>query len=268
MFCPKCGSILMPKKEGKRTVMACKCGFKQKEIAPTLKESVGSKKKVEVIEKETDLLILATDNLYSKALACALKYRTEIEKYIEVHPQFAKSFSPFRVGRDAPPIVKEMARAARKAKVGPMAAVAGAMAEFVGKELLDQSEEVIVENGGDIFIRTTFPLTVAILAGHSALSGKLGVRIDSPASPVGVCTSSGTVGHSLSLGRADAAVVVSASAALADAAATAIGNAVTDKADVPSAIRLGEKIDGVLGIVVILDDKMGVWGNVELVRLG
>jgi hypothetical protein len=133
---------------------------------------------------------------------------------------------------------------------------------------LAHSKEVIIENGGDIFIRTTFPLTVAILAGHSTLSGKLGIRIDSQASPVGVCTSSGTVGHSLSLGRADAAVVISASAALADAAATAIGNAVSGKADVPSAIRLGEKIDGVLGIVVILDDKMGVWGNVELVRLG
>lgn len=149
-----------------------------------------------------------------------------------------------------------------------MGAVAGAVAEYVGRDLLAYSEEVIIENGGDIFIRTTFPLTVAILAGGSPLSGKLGVRIDSPESPVGVCTSSGTVGHSLSLGRADAAVVISASAALADAAATAIGNRVSDKADIASATHLGENIDGVLGVAVILDDKMGAWGQVELVRLG
>ena len=110
-------------------------------------------------------------------------------------------------------------------------------------------------------------MTVAIFAGRSPLSSKLGVRIDSPEKPMAVCTSSGTIGHSLSFGRADAALVISESAALADAAATAIGNGVSNKDDVASAIRHGENIQGVLGIVVIIDEQMGVWGNVDLVRL-
>jgi len=232
--------------------------------------SLVSKHKLEtfrVVVKETDLMVRTERPLQEETTDLVLKHRMALERYIGDHPDFADRLTPCPLDLFAPPIVKTMMQAGQKAGVGPMGAVAGAVAEYVGRDLLAYSKEVIIENGGDVFIRTTFPLTVAILAGHSTLSGKLGVRIDSSASPVGVCTSSGTVGHSLSLGRADAAVVVSASAALADAAATAIGNAVSDKADVPCAIRLGEKIDGVLGIVVILDDKMGVWGNVELVRL-
>jgi ApbE superfamily uncharacterized protein (UPF0280 family) len=221
-----------------------------------------------VVVKETDLMVRTERPLQEETTDLVLKHRMALERYIGDHPDFADRLTPYPLDPFAPPIVKTMMQAGQKAGVGPMGAVAGAVAEYVGRDLLAYSKEVIIENGGDIFIRTTFPVTVAILAGHSTLSGKLGVRIDSQASPVGVCTSSGTVGHSLSLGRADAAVVVSASAALADAAATAIGNAVSDKADVASSIRLGEKIDGVLGIVVILDDKMGVWGNVELVMLG
>jgi len=221
-----------------------------------------------VVVKETDLMVRTDKPLQEETTDLVLKHRMALERYIGDHPDFVDRLSPYPVDPFAPPIVKTMMEAGQKAGVGPMGAVAGAVAEYVGRDLLALSKEVVIENGGDIFIRATFPLTVAILAGHSPLSGKLGVRIDWQASPVGVCTSSGTVGHSLSLGRADAAVVVSASAALADAAATAIGNAVSDQADVPSAIRLGENIDGVLGIVVILGDKMGVWGNVELVRLG
>ncbi|UCD88074.1 MAG: UPF0280 family protein, partial [Desulfobacterales bacterium] len=107
----------------------------------------------------------------------------------------------------------------------------------------------------------------AIFAGKSPLSNKIGVRIDSPKSPVAVCTSSGTLGHSLSLGRADAAVVISDSAALADAAATGIGNKVSSPHNIEPAIAFGQKIEGVLGIVVIVDSKIGFWGNVELTRI-
>lgn len=221
-----------------------------------------------VIVKETDLMVRAERALQDETRDLVLKHRMALERYIGDHPDFVDRLTPYPRDPLAPPIVKAMMEAGRKAGVGPMGAVAGAVAEYVGRDLLAYSEEVIIENGGDIFIRTTFPLTVAILAGRSPLSGKLGVRIDSPESPVGVCTSSGTVGHSLSLGRADAAIVISASAALADAAATAIGNRVSDKADIASAIHLGENIDGVLGVAVILDDKMGAWGQVELVRLG
>ncbi len=122
-----------------------------------------------------------------------------------------------------------MAAAAQTAGVGPMAAVAGAIAECVGRELLEFSPEVIVENGGDIFLKVSHRRTVGIFAGDSPLTGRIGIQIEARDTPLGVCTSSGTVGHSLSFGRADAVVVLAPAAALADAAATAIGNRVSRK---------------------------------------
>jgi ApbE superfamily uncharacterized protein (UPF0280 family) len=160
-----------------------------------------------------------------------------------------------------------MIEAGRRAGVGPMAAVAGAIAEYVGRDLLGYSNEVIVENGGDIFLAMTDPATIAILAGSSPLSNRLGLRADFPQGSVGICTSSGTVGHSLSLGAADAVVVLSESTALADAVATALGNKVGDGADIEAALAAGKAIEGVLGLVVIVGARLGVWGQVELVHL-
>ena len=107
--------------------------------------------------------------------------------------------------------------AAQAAGVGPMAAVAGALAEQVGQRLLKSTSEVIIENGGDIFIGARQILTVGVYAGGSPLSLKLGLRIDPAKGIRGICTSSGTVGHSLSFGKADAVCVLSDSCALADA---------------------------------------------------
>ena len=148
-----------------------------------------------------------------------------------------------------------------------MAAVAGAMAECVGRDLLAFSRQVIVENGGDLFLKAAPPVVTGIFAGASPLSMKIGLRIDNARDGMGVCTSSGTVGHSLSRGTADAVCVVSRSCALADAAATAIGNRVRCADDIQHAIRFGRSIDGVLGIVIVIGEKLGAWGAVELVPL-
>ena len=175
-----------------------------------------------IVVRETDLLVRADKPLETETKDLVLKYRIPLERYLEQHPEFVHAMVPWPKDKLAPPIIRTMIAAGQEAGVGPMAAVAGAIAEYVGRDLLAHSEDVIVENGGDIFIRTGFPLVAAIFAGKSPLSSKLGVRVNSPERPVAVCTSSGTLGHSLSLGRADAAVVISDSAALADAAATAI----------------------------------------------
>jgi len=148
--------------------------------------------------------------------------------------------------------------------VGPMAAVAGAIAECVGRELLTFSPEIIVENGGDIFIKTVRKRTVGVYAGESPLTGKIGLEIEAGDTPLGICTSSGTVGHSMSLGRADAVVVLSASTALADAAATAIGNRVNQSTDIDAAIEFGRNIGGLKGIVIIVGKSVGAWGDVKL----
>ena len=220
-----------------------------------------------VVVRETDLLVRADKPLETETKDLILKHRIPLERYLEQHPEFVHAMVPWPRDKLAPPIVKTMIAAGENAGVGPMAAVAGAIAEYVGRDLLAQSKDVIVENGGDVFIRTCFPLVAGIFAGKSPLSSKIGVRIDSPGRPVAVCTSSGTLGHSLSLGRADAAVVISDSTALADAAATAIGNKVSGKDDIEPAIAFGEKIKGVMGIVVIVDSRMGLWGDVELTQI-
>jgi hypothetical protein len=148
-----------------------------------------------------------------------------------------------------------------------MAAVAGALAERVGRNLLAESREVLVENGGDIFVSYDRAFTLAIDAGDSPLSYKMGIRIEAAGSPLGICTSSGTVGHSFSYGKADAVCVVSSSCALADAAATAIANRVAVAADINDAIGFGKGIRGVRAIVIVVDERIGLWGEVSLVPL-
>ncbi|OGB89854.1 thiamine biosynthesis protein ApbE [candidate division WOR-1 bacterium RIFCSPHIGHO2_01_FULL_53_15] len=223
--------------------------------------------KFEVIEKETDLLILAEQNLYDKALALTLKYRTELESYIQRDRKFLEALSPHRIQYDAPLIVKEMASASRKVRVGPMAAVAGAVAEFVGKDLRQFTDEIIVENGGDIFLKINQPRKVGIYAGASPFSEKIALEVEPRSKPFSVCTSSGTVGHSLSFGKADAVVVIAESALLADAAATAIGNAVTEVTDIEKGLKFAKKIRGLDGVLIIKDDQMGALGRVKIVPL-
>jgi ApbE superfamily uncharacterized protein (UPF0280 family) len=216
-----------------------------------------------VVVKETDLYIRATSDLKRQAQKLVLKYRKQLEGYIERHPKFLTALEPLAV-TDAPRIVTEMAEAAEKAGVGPMAAVAGAIAEFVGKELLESSPEVIVENGGDIFLKSQKDRTIGIYAGKSPLTGRVGLDIKGKDTPLGICTSSGTVGHSLSLGKADAVIALSKSTALADAAATAIGNIIKSADDIPRGIERAISIKGLSGIIIIKDDRIGFWGKVEI----
>jgi ApbE superfamily uncharacterized protein (UPF0280 family) len=217
-----------------------------------------------VAVKETDLYVRASSNLKSTTYELVQKYRSMLEDYIEQHPRFATSLKPMSVARKVPDIIREMAAATKKVGVGPMASVAGAIAQFVSQELLGYSPEVIIENGGDIYMKSLKDRTVGIYAGRSPLSGKLGLEIRADETPLGVCTSSGTVGHSLSFGKADAVVVTSSSAILADAAATAIGNIISSPDDFPKGIEFAQNIEGLLGVVIIKDDKMSVWGKITL----
>jgi uncharacterized protein len=217
-----------------------------------------------VVVKETDLHIRARRDLTTKALEATRQCRNELESYIKSHPVFLTTLKPFDVEQDAPPIVKEMADAAREAGVGPMAAVAGAIADRVGRELLPYSDEVIVENGGDIFLKTSKERFIGIYAGESKFTKKIAFSILPEETPLGVCTSSGTVGHSLSFGYADAVIVFSPSTCLADAAATAIGNKVRIAEDIPEALEFAQSLKGLKGVAVIKGDNMGLWGQIKL----
>jgi len=217
-----------------------------------------------VVVETSDLFIMALKNLSDQARNSTLECRAQIEDAIRRRPEFLTSYKPLKPDELDSPIVLRMINASRKAGVGPMASVAGAVAEFVGRNLLLLSDEVIVENGGDVFIHVKRGVTVGVFAGTSFFTGKIGIKIGPTSLPVGVCTSSAKVGPSTSLGRVDAATVVSFDSSLADAVATGLGNRVMKNSDLEPAVSWATNIDGVLGALAIMEDKMAISGDIEL----
>lgn len=213
--------------------------------------------------KETDLYIRAPLDLKDEAIASINRHRGPIEDFINKNPDFQKTLEPYPFSEDMAPIIKDMVLATKKVGVGPMAAVAGAVAEYVGRDLLERCDEVIVENGGDIFLKVKRPIRIGIYAADSAFTKKISLEIRPKETPIGVCASSGTVGPSLSFGNADAAITLAASAAFADACATAVGNLVKQSSDIPKALEYAKGIDGLYGVVLIKGKKMGAWGKVK-----
>ncbi len=223
----------------------------------------------EVSLRETDLQILAPADVSATALDLVRLYRNQLENYISNNPLFQPAMCPLPHDRLAPALVQEMYKAAAVAGVGPMAAVAGVMAEFVGRGLQERHgfAEIMVENGGDIYLQRRVAATVAIFAGTSPLSNKVGIRLRADQTPTGICTSSATVGHSISLGCADAVTVLSTSTALADAVATRVGNETKNYRDINQALAVAAAISGVQGVLIIKGETLGVWGDLELVGL-
>lgn len=217
---------------------------------------------------ETDLALCLKPGVYQQAEAGLRNYiielRAQLQSYIAGDNQFAATHQPYQVAADAPEVAREMAKAAAISGVGPMAAVAGAFAYYAGEYLRRYSDELIVENGGDIYLVGQEPRTVGVFAGKSPFSNKIAIKIPPHLLPLGVCTSSGTVGPSFSYGIADAAVILAPSPLLADAAATAAGNVVKSDKDVKKAADLAAGIDGVLGALIICGRKMAAWGEIEI----
>jgi len=218
----------------------------------------------EVKHEETDILVSTDDNFYSNTLDIIIKYRNYIKNYIKSNPDFLTSFSPLPDNDYAPPIVQDMLHAAKMVGVGPMASVAGAIAQYVGTDLKKLSRNVIIENGGDNYLDAEKEVIISLYAGKSPLSEKIAIKITPEQMPCGVCTSSATVGHSVSFGLADAVCVVSPSAILADAAATALGNRIRTQNDINGVLEEGRVLNDISGVVIILGDKMGVVGNITL----
>lgn len=220
-----------------------------------------------VAVKETDLWVSADQNLEKETRDLVLNQRLQLENYISGHPDFLTTLKPYPEDPYAPPMVKEMIETTRNLGVGPMASVAGAIAQYVGYGLLKWTDQVILENGGDIFLKTNRSVMVSIFAGESPLSGKIGLMIPPEKMPLGVCGSSGTVGHSLSLGLTDIVCIISPSAILADGAATALGNRIRDRKDLEKVADWAGEMAGISGGLVIVKDKMAAWGEVELVKI-
>jgi ApbE superfamily uncharacterized protein (UPF0280 family) len=214
---------------------------------------------------ETDLQIYAERNLHAEAQELARTCRRHIEETIERHPCFRTSLKPVSITSPYA-IVNEMLEKSSRADVGPMAGVAGAVAEYVGLGLLPYSGEMIVENGGDLFIRSRLDRVMLVYAGEgSPFRDRIRVKLRGSEDSRGVCTSSGRIGHSLSFGRTDATVIIAPSAVTADVCATAVGNRVLEPADLEDALRFLDEQGEITGALILVEDRMGVWGDVELV---
>ncbi|MDD8020138.1 MAG: UPF0280 family protein [Acidobacteriota bacterium] len=215
--------------------------------------------------RETDLWIGVDrfrPEMEEAVFDAVVKIHAELNECIKKNPAFLTSLEPLELSWQ-PEIIDQMLKATRLAPVGPMAAVAGAVADKIGKLLMENfdAREFIVENGGDIFVRNDKPMVVSVYAGASKLSGKVGLEI--PPGQWGICTSSGTVGHSLSFGRADAVTVVSPTATVADAFATAYGNMVKGAEDIEKVLNLALNKE-VETVLIIVGDKLGVVGKHSL----
>jgi len=220
-----------------------------------------------VLIKETDLMVSSSKNLRKQTRDRVQHYRRQLEDYIKSKPNFLSTLLPYTEDPFAPEIIREMISATRIFNIGPMAAVAGTIAQLVGRDLLRYTKELIVENGGDIFLKTERPVTVSIFAGSSKLSDKLGVVIYPEQMPAGICTSSATVGHSLSLGSADSVCIISSKASIADAAATALGNRITNQFKLKREIESMRESKDIKGGVVIIGKTMASWGEIELTKI-
>jgi ApbE superfamily uncharacterized protein (UPF0280 family) len=151
--------------------------------------------------------------------------------------------------------------------VGPMAAVAGAKAEKVGAGLLHFTDEVIIENGGDIWMKLNKSAVIGIYAKNIYFKDNIGIKIDPYKTPCSVCTSSSKLGHSLSFGKADSVTIIAKEGALADAAATAVCNMVKDRETIEDALNFALSINGVSGCIIILNEILAVRGDIELCAL-
>lgn len=216
---------------------------------------------------ESDLWIGVDRGSYSASMeadtyAMLVDLRRSMDAYLLMDPGYKAALTPYDAGMEAPEILKEMSRISHKTGIGPMSAVAGAVAKKVAEFL--GTNEVIVENGGDIYAKTGTDMDISVFAGQSPLSEKIGLHIPAASFPLGICTSSGTVGPSLSLGRADAVMIVCKDVMLADSYATAMANRIKTVNDLQPVIDRISDIPEILGAIAVKDDRMAITGQFEL----
>lgn len=214
--------------------------------------------------KYTDLFITSDRDILKELEFPVLSFYEEIEKVILNEPVFEKSLVPVRARSHYPPVIRKMCHAAKVFRVGPMAAVAGAVCDRLAESIADSCRFLMIENGGDVFIKSNGPVNIGLYSSNKYFSDRLNIRIDAERTPCGICSSSGRMGHSLSLGRSDLVTILSGSTILADAAATAVANSIKGQTDIERAIRRYKRNKEVRGLIIIKNDRIGIWGAVQL----
>jgi uncharacterized protein len=211
--------------------------------------------------KETIVTVIADEAYHEACLESIRRSRADIESFIASDPYFQRTLEPYACPPDAPEIVGRMCDATAKVGIGPMAAVAGTIAEYAIRAMAKAGARyALVDNGGDIALINDEPVLIGIYAGESPIKG-LALEIPPREKILGVCTSSGTVGPSISFGNADAALIISDDVALADAAATALGNRITDEKSLSPAFEFLKGIPEATGAIGIIGDRMATYGK-------
>ncbi len=232
----------------------------------TLYAERNTEKSFQLVLDESDLYIIAEHNFASSMLTTLGKLRADIKSWLTLCPEFYTSLSPLPEPENAPEIIKRMYEGSKKAGVGPFAAVAGTISQMLAELHVHESPNIIVENGGDIYMYSQVPRIVAMLSDPSG-GPSLGLQLKAEDFPLALCASSATIGHSLSLGNGELAVVRAKDAALADSVATALGNRLRGAKSVEVALDFAQSIEGVDGVFVQCNESIGVWGKMELTHL-
>ncbi len=222
--------------------------------------------KVWVAIEESDILVATSKKIDEKLIHIKVEeLRGQIKNYIKRDRRFLTSLVPIECFEDAPPIVKDMCSRAKLCEVGPFAGVAGAIAQYLGRDLLRYSPEVIIENGGDLFLKITRERKVGIVFFRAGAEQILRAKIAPQNTPLGISSSSSKVGHSLSLGNVDLACVFAEDSILSDICATLFGNSVKKKKDIPQAFRRLKSIPGVRAGILVFEGDVSLWGDLEIV---
>lgn len=227
-------------------------------------------KSFQALIEESDLWITcrkdAPADLPERVMHKLRELRSTLKAWVRLQPEFGLSLVPLEVPESAPQIIKSMAAGGQRFNVGPMAAVAGAVAEAVAREFAQESPEFIAENGGDIFMFSSRQRTVALLP-NPASGVSIGIQIAASLFPLSVCSSSSTIGHSLSFGKGELVTVLAKDAALADAAATSLCNRLKGKGDLQMVLNFAEESPEILGLFAQCGGELGLWGDIELVTI-
>lgn len=225
------------------------------------------KNALEVSYRESDIYLVSEQKYDKNFVKEKIKYYYDkIEKYIRKDPNFFSSLSPLEYDDNAPDIVKDMLSVSSQLNVGPFAAVAGAVSDYLGKSLLklQESKELIIENGGDIFIKTNKEKEIGLYLGKDFSPQFIKIILSKQKSSFGICSSSSKIGHSLNFGKADLVTVVGSNPIFCDAAATAYSNAIKNQRDIEKLFKKVKKERNIQALLVAYDKKIFLWGNIAL----
>jgi hypothetical protein len=222
----------------------------------------------QVVAEETDLWITAEADCRAQVQDLAHALRGQVKNALTLFPKFGPSLSPITVPKSAPDLIQEMVQAAAAWGVGPMASVAGAIANAIADRCAQGQDNILVENGGDIYAYSSRPRSIGLLS-QPEKGLRLGLQLGPQDFPCALCASSGRIGHSLSLGRGDLVVVRAERAAFADAGATALANMLHTGQDVQRVLDLAQEMacQGVQGVFAQYGEKIGIWGEMEIVEV-